>query len=216
MADTEKIKKPIYKKWWFWIIIVLLVIVIGSNGSSDNNTSTNNYQKGTTVEITVADFSTMSKDEVQAWFDTNKINGKITEEYSSSIAKGNFISQSITTNTVIHQGDKIIVTYSLGKEPSTEEKNALKKAELYSKTMHMSKQGIYNQLTSSVEGFTKEAAQYAINNIDVDWNANALAKAKSYQQTMSMSKQGVYNLLTSTVEGFTKEQAQYAIDHLDD
>ena len=81
MADTEKIKKPIYKKWWFWIIIVLLVIVIGSNGSSDNNTSTNNYQKGTTVEITVADFSTMSKDEVQAWFDTNKINGKITEEY---------------------------------------------------------------------------------------------------------------------------------------
>ena len=82
--------------------------------------------------------------------------------------------------------------------------------------MHMSKQGIYNQLTSSIEGFTKEAAQYAIDNIDADWNANALEKAKSYQQTMSMSKQGVYNQLTSSVEGFTKEQAQYAIDHLDD
>ena len=80
MVDTEKIKKPIYKKWWFWIIIVLLVVVIGSNGSSDNNTSTSNYQKDTTVEITVTDFSTMSKDEVQAWFDTNKVNGKITEE----------------------------------------------------------------------------------------------------------------------------------------
>ena len=158
----------------------------------------------------------MSKDEVQAWFDTNKINGKITEEYSSSIAKGSFISQSITTNTVIHQGDKITVTYSLGKEPTTEEKNALKKAESYSKTMYMSKQGIYKQLTSSVEGFTKEAAQYAIDNIDVDWNANALAKAKSYQQTMSMSKQGIYNQLISSVEEFTKEQAQYAIDHLDD
>ena len=216
MADTEKIKKPIYKKWWFWIIIVLLVIVIGSNGTSDNNTSTNNYQKDTTVEITVADFSTMSKDEVQAWFDTNKINGKITEEYSSSITKGSFISQSITTNTVIHQGDKITVTYSLGKEPTTEEKNALKKAESYSKTMYMSKQGIYKQLTSSVEGFTKEATQYAIDNIDVDWSANALAKAKSYQQTMSMSKQGIYNQLISSVEEFTKEQAQYAIDHLDD
>lgn len=186
MADTEKIKKPIYKKWWFWIIIVLLVVVIGSNGSSDNNISTSNYQKDTTVEITVADFSTMSKDEVQAWFDTNKINGKIT------------------------------VTYSLGKEPTTEEKNALKKAESYSNTMYMSKQGIYKQLTSSVEGFTKEAAQYAIDNIDVDWNANALAKAKSYQQTMSMSKQGIYNQLISSVEEFTKEQAQYAIDHLDD
>ncbi len=219
MADTEKTKKPIYKKWWFWVIVVLLVAIIGAGGSSNNtntSTSTNSYQKNTAVEITVADFSTMSRDEVQAWFDTNKINGKISDEYSSSVAKGTFISQSITANTVVHEGDKITVTYSLGKEPTTEEKNALKKAESYSKTMHMSKQGIYNQLTSSVEGFTKEAAQYAIDNIDADWNANALAKAKSYQQTMSMSKQGVYNQLTSTVEGFTKEQAQYAIDHLDD
>lgn len=219
MADTEKTKKPIYKKWWFCVIVVLLVAIIGAGGSSNNtntSTSTNSYQKNTAVEITVADFSTMSRDEVQAWFDTNKINGKISDEYSSSVAKGTFISQSITANTVVHEGDKITVTYSLGKEPTTEEKNALKKAESYSKTMHMSKQGIYNQLTSSVEGFTKEAAQYAIDNIDADWNANALAKAKSYQQTMSMSKQGVYNQLTSTVEGFTKEQAQYAIDHLDD
>ena len=219
MADTEKTKKPIYKKWWFWVIVVLLVAIIGAGGSSNNtntSTSTNSYQKNTAVEITVADFSTMSRDEVQAWFDPNKINGKISDEYSSSVAKGTFISQSITANTVVHEGDKITVTYSLGKEPTTEEKNALKKAESYSKTMHMSKQGIYNQLTSSVEGFTKEAAQYAIDNIDADWNANALAKAKSYQQTMSMSKQGVYNQLTSTVEGFTKEQAQYAIDHLDD
>ena len=117
---------------------------------------------------------------------------------------------------MIHQGDKITVTYSLGKEPTTEEKNALKKAESYSNTMHMSKQGIYKQLTSSVEGFTKEAEQYAIDNIDIDWNANALAKAKSYQQTMSMSKQGIYNQLISSVEEFTKEQAQYAIDNLDD
>lgn len=217
MADVEKVKKPIYKKWWFWVIVVLLVIVIGAGGSSnDNDTSTSNYQKNNAVEVTVADFSTMSRDEVQVWFDNNKVNGKITDEYSSSITKGAFVNQSIAANTIVHEGDKITVTYSLGKEPTTEEKNALRKAESYSKTMHMSKQGIYNQLTSSIEGFTKEAAQYAIDNIDADWNANALEKAKSYQQTMSMSKQGVYNQLTSSVEGFTKEQAQYAIDHLDD
>ena len=108
------------------------------------------------------------------------------------------------------------VTYSLGKEPTTEEKNALKKAESYSKTLNMSKQGIYNQLTSAFEGFTSEAAQYAVDNVDADWKANALEKAKSYQSTMSMSKQGIYNQLTSSIEGFTKEEAQYAIDHLDD
>lgn len=217
MPEGEKVKKPIYKKWWFWLIIIVVIIGIGGSSTNTTNTSSKDtYTKNTAVEVTIIDFSTISRDEVQVWFDNNKINGTIKEEYSDTIAKGAFISQSITANTIAHEGDKITVTYSLGKEPTTEEKNALKKAESYSKTMHMSKQGIYNQLTSSIEGFTEEAAQYAIDNINADWNANALAKAKSYQQTMSMSKQGVYNQLTSSVEGFTNEEAQYAIDHLDD
>lgn len=212
----ENSKKPIYKKWWFWIIIILLIGAIGASNSSNNNTtSTSTYQKDTSIEITVVDFSTMSSDEAQVWFDTNKINGKVSNEYSSDIAKGSLISQSISANNIIHQGDKLSVVYSLGKEPSSDEKNALKKAESYSKTMHMSKQGIYNQLTSSIEGFSKDSAQYAIDNINANWNENALAKAKSYQQTMSMSKQAIYNQLTSTIEGFSNEEAQYAIDHLD-
>ena len=40
--------------------------------------------------------------------------------------------------------------------------SALSKAKSYSNTMHMSKQGIYDQLTSSAEQFSSEAAQYAI------------------------------------------------------
>ena len=48
----------------------------------------------------------------------------------------------------------------------TEYKNALKKAQTYSKTMHMSKQGIYDQLVSEYgENFPPEAAQYAIDNL---------------------------------------------------
>ena len=60
----------------------------------------------------------------------------------------------------------------------TEYKNALKKAELYSETMHMSKQAIYDQLTSEYgEQFQEDAAQYAIDNMEADWKANALEKA---------------------------------------
>ena len=81
--------------------------------------------------------------------------------------------------------------------------------------MNMSKKGIYNQLTSYVEGFSKAAAQYAIDNIDANWNENALKKAESYSSTMNMSKKGIYNQLTSSVEGFTKSEAQYAIDNID-
>lgn len=215
----EKEKKPIYKKWWFWVIIVVVIAVIASTGGNSNDTSTqsstSNYKKNNAVEVTVIDFSTMSREEVQTWLDTNKISGKITEEYSDTVAKGNFISQSVESNSIIHEGDKITIKYSLGKEPTTEEKNALKKAENYSKTLHMSKQGIYKQLTSTIEGFSKESAQYAIDNIEADWNVNALEKAKSYQSSMNMSKNAIYNQLTSSVEGFTASEAQYAIDNLE-
>lgn len=220
MAENqEKTKKAIYKKWWFWLIVIVVVYAIATNNSSPSTqtTSTNNYSKNIDVEVTVPDFSSMTKDETKVWFDNNKVNGTISDEYSSSQSKGSFISQSISANTTIHQGDSLSVVYSLGKEPTIEEKNALKKALTYSQSMHMSKKGIYQQLTSEYgEGFTSEAAQYAIDNMEVDWKANALAKAKTYQSSMSMSKSAIYNQLTSDAgEGFTAEEAQYAIDNLE-
>lgn len=99
----------------------------------------------------------------------------------------------------------------------TEYRNALKKAETYSEMMHMSKKGIYDQLTSEYgEKFDADAAQYAIDNVTADWNANALAKAKEYQKTLAMSKSAIYDQLTSEYgEKFTAEEAQYAVDNLE-
>lgn len=95
---------------------------------------------------------------------------------------------------------------------------ALKKAESYSSTMNMSKQAIYDQLTSDAgEKFPAKAAQYAVDNVKADWNKNALAKAKSYQKDMSMSTEAIRDQLTSDAgEKFTAEQADYAIQHLND
>lgn len=100
-----------------------------------------------------------------------------------------------------------------------EYRNALNKGLEYAKGLHMSKKGIYEQLTSPYgEQFPADAAQYAIDNMTgVDWNANALAKAKDYYYTFSMSKSGVYEQLVSEYgEQFTESEAQYAIDHLED
>ena len=99
---------------------------------------------------------------------------------------------------------------------SAEFKAALKKAKTYSDMMHMSKAGIYNQLTSEYgEKFPAEAAQYAIDNLDVDYNKNALKKAETYSDMMHMSKAGIFEQLTSEYgEEFTKEEAQYAVDNL--
>lgn len=208
--DVKKEKKAIYKKWWFWLIVI--IVIIGGIGASQDE---NSIQTSSKISVTVADFSNMKREEIENWCNESKVKYNIKEEYSDTVKKGSFISQSVDENGTIHQGDKIIITYSLGKEPSNEEKNALKKAEIYSSSMNMSKQGIYKQLTSSIEGFSKQAAQYAIDNIDADWNKNALEKAKTYQQDLNMSKNAVYKQLISSVEGFTKSEAQYAIDNLD-
>lgn len=99
---------------------------------------------------------------------------------------------------------------------SAEYRNALTKAQQYSDTMHMSKQGIYDQLTSEYgEKFPADAAQYAIDNVKADWNANALAKAKLYQDQGSMSTSAIHDQLTSEYgEKFTQAEADYAIANL--
>ena len=67
---------------------------------------------------------------------------------------------------------------------SQEYKNALSKAETYSDMMYMSKAAIYDQLTSEYgEGFSADAAQYAIDNVKADWKANALKKRKHIIKT---------------------------------
>lgn len=98
----------------------------------------------------------------------------------------------------------------------TEYKTALRKAKSYSDMMYMSKLGIYNQLTSEYgEKYAPEAAQYAVDNLNADYNKNALEKAKSYQETMSMSPEAIRDQLTSEHgEQFTPEEADYAIQNL--
>lgn len=231
--DMDVTPKPIYKKWWFWCIIVfvLLILIIAFSGGND---STNDDSMGISGEvtaqasdktaedkkakITVADFSAMNKQEIEDWAAANNVKCEILEAYSDSVAVGGFIKQSKAANDTVRAGDTIRVTISKGKEPSIEYQNALKKAESYSQTMHMSKKAIYKQLTSEYgEQFPADAAQYAVDNLQADYKANALAKAKSYQQTMHMSSKAIYDQLVSEYgEQFTKEEAQYAIDHLND
>jgi hypothetical protein len=99
-----------------------------------------------------------------------------------------------------------------------EYKSALSKASSYANTMHMSKQGVYDQLVSEYgEKFSAEAAQYGIDNVKADWNANALAKAKDYQKMQSMSPAAIHDQLVSSYgEKFTVAEADYAIQHLND
>ena len=98
----------------------------------------------------------------------------------------------------------------------TEFKSALVKAQMYSDNMYMSKQGLYDQLTSEYgEKFSEEAAKYAIENVRANWKENALKKAQDYQSQMSMSPAAIHDqLISAHGEKFTKEEADYAIKNL--
>ena len=91
--------------------------------------------------------------------------------------------------------------------------NALRSAQQYIDIMAFSSDGLYDQLTSEYgEGFTPDAAQYAVDNVDADWNAEAVESAEGYLEIMPMSRQELVDQLTSEYgEGFTPEQAEHAV-----
>lgn len=126
-------------------------------------------------------------------------------------------SKEVAQNTEVEAREDVATEEETKESVPTEYKSALKQAKTYSDMMHMSKAGIYDQLTSEYGGqFTEEAAQYAIDNVEADWNENALKSAETYQETMAMSPAAIYDQLVSQHGGqFTEEEAQYAIDNLE-
>lgn len=176
---------------------------LGSNDSdSDSDTDSSSSDSTDTDSSTDTD-TTSSNDD--------------TSDEDTTVDSNN--NESDTTDDDASSSSAEKTTASSTKSTNAENTAALNKAESYANEMDMSKQGVYDQLTSDYgEGFTATAAQYAIDNLtDVDWNANALAKAKSYQEDQDMSTNEIQEQLTSADgEQFTQSQAQYAIDHLSD
>ena len=93
-------------------------------------------------------------------------------------------------------------------------RRALEAAENYISIMGFSKQGLYEQLSSSAaDGFTPAEAQYAVDHVDADWNKEAVEAARNYLDVMPMSRDGLLDQLTSSAgSGFTLEQATYAVN----
>ena len=97
-------------------------------------------------------------------------------------------------------------------------RSALREAENYLEFMPFSKAGLLDQLTSEYGGqYPEDAAQYAVDNVVVDWNEEALEAALAYREMMGMSNAGLHDQLTSEYgDQFTDEEADYAIANLPD
>lgn len=95
---------------------------------------------------------------------------------------------------------------------------ALETAEEYAQ-LYMSKNMIYDKLVNGLGEmftgemrFTEEAAQYAVDHLEWDWNENAVMSAKAINTYMYYSEANMRDELL--IEGgFTEESVNYAIEH---
>lgn len=85
------------------------------------------------------------------------------------------------------------------------QKQAIGKAQDYLKFTAFSRKGLIKQL--EYEGFATADATFAVDSLNVDWNAQAAAKGKSYLDIQHFSRKGLIDQLK--FEGFTDAQAAY-------
>ena len=91
-----------------------------------------------------------------------------------------------------------------------EYESALRKAESYLDIFSMSAQGVRDQL--EYEEFGQDAIDYALENLEADWNEQAKKSAESYTELFDMSDAKLYDQLI--YKGFTEEQDQAGVDSL--
>ncbi|GAA2880365.1 Ltp family lipoprotein [Enterococcus casseliflavus] len=95
-------------------------------------------------------------------------------------------------------------------EGSSEQRRAIARAESYTNLMAFSRARLIQQL--EFEGFPHNDAQWAVDQLTIDWNEQALKKANSYHSLMSLPPDNIRRLLT--FEDFSEEQIDYAMTNI--
>lgn len=143
------------------------------------------------------------------------------QEYKSKMSKfDNLTDEQI--DALIAEADKIAAEKKAAEEKAAaeaeakkqaqasatmEQKNALDKGKQYLRTMPFSYSGLFDQL--KYEGYSDEAATFAVDNCGADWNEQAARKAQQYLDSMAFSRAGLIKQLL--YEGFSSEQAEYGV-----
>ena len=128
--------------------------------NNKNKAEENNKYEVSKVKVEVIDFSEIQENEVLNWCNEKKLSCNFKKEYSDTIAKGEYIKQSVEATKQVEEGSKITITYSLGKALTKAQENAVKMAKTYLNIMTFSRSGLIEQL--EYEGFTHEQAVYGV------------------------------------------------------
>lgn len=181
-ASKNKVSKKEKKpihKRW-WFWVIIIVFALGIIGSFGSDDENTGD-----MPISESNLSVAQNHEVAS--------EKKTEETTEETTTVTTTMETTTTETTT----KI----------SIEKANALASADLYLQTMAFSKTGLIDQL--KYEGYSEEAAKFAVDRCGADWNEQAARMAEQYLNTMSFSRSGLIEQLE--YEGFTAEQAEYGV-----
>lgn len=96
------------------------------------------------------------------------------------------------------------------------QQNAIQSATSYLEITGFSRAGLIQQLSSEYgDKYAMADAIFAVDHIEVDWNAEAVESAKAYLEVTGFSRDGLIQQLSSEYgEQFTLEQATYAADQV--
>src|SRR3954453_4137352 len=107
--------------------------------------------------------------------------------------------KSSTTATIVRElsaAERAVIRQE--KAARRANRRALESAESYLAMSGFSKQGLYEQLSSSAgEGFSQAEAQYAVDHVDADWSKEAVESARSYLEMSPMSRNELIEQLSS-------------------
>lgn len=94
------------------------------------------------------------------------------------------------------------------------QKNAVRSASNYLSIMPFSKEGLIEQLSSVAgDGYDRNDAEIAVNNLIVDWNEQAAKAGENYLDMMGFSCKGLIEQLSSRAgDKYTKSQAKYGAE----
>ncbi len=191
VPERDEPKPPIYKQWWFWLIIgvVIIGIIVGIVVGVSKKDDTETTKATSTTASTTAESTTESTTAT-----TSTTKGQTTQAQSTT--------EGTTAETTESEDDK-----------ESRFNYALEKARSLSDLMHLSKQGIYNELVSpGGEKLKADAAQYAIDHLKTNYKVNALTKAQEYSMD-GLDEDEVYNKLVNE-DLFTESEADYAVSHM--
>lgn len=130
---------------------------------------------------------------------SSEIGGRLEEEESSSEQS----SSSSPENPSSSSENSQVSTATQGEE------NALRSAKEYLSIMPFSYGGLVEQL--EFEGYSRQEAEYGVDNCGADWKKEALESALEYLDVSAFSYSGLIEQLE--FEQFTKDQATYGADN---